>query len=412
MITCLVLLAGLLAVPEGGAARSGDPDAAFNHLAQSGDASSLSATRGFAVDQSGRIYVSVFRAHSEVARFQADGALDLSFGGGDGTRGPPPESDEVIEQLGLGILPSGELATACNRHGDRVLQDCLWIDDPDSPDPGVIRPVGEDTARWPVFSPSPPTSLDVGREGEMVLIAHIPHRADGSPQRRGQRRGKTIFRFHSNGFLATSFGRRGRVIIRRGDQLWRPRAVKLDSRGRPVILTTEGVARLRANGSQDKSFGRNGFYRAAWARQILVDDRDRIVVSGEVREEARLIRLLQSGRRDRSFSGDGRVVLRDLPKAFSPRALTSESNDRVIVGFSAFPSMRNVGIRLLRLGARGQRDSSFGDGGWVRYGQVRNAGVLAVGTTPGRVIVEAVRYFRRPNDPRLENRLHLLAFER
>lgn len=402
----LAAVLGLFLGPGAAAARPGELDPTFN-LAPA----DFSPYGALAIDDTGRVYLGGSDENGAVVgRLHPDGALDLSFGDGDGTRSPPPEVEDIINPYGLALTPSGSLITMCERVGVGVGEDCLWVDDPEDPDPGVIHRVGSNHYRGSVFT-GPPTSLVIGPAGGIAMLAN-------SPVRDEQRLGRTIYRFRADGSEATEFRDGGAFTIYRGTPLWRPRQLKFDSQGRLIILTGRGIARLHREGARDLSFGRHGFFRSDWIRKFALDGSDRIVAMGRVGREARVVRLGPNGRRDPSFSRDGVVRLRELPARFTPRTLVLESGDRTVIGFSAYdpnqtpadPADRAAGFRLLRLDARGRRDSAFGSGGWVQH-PMYNATVIAFAVTPQRrLLVEVIRHFREPGDPRVDGRVRLLAF--
>ena len=143
------------------------------------------------------------------------------------------------------------------------------------------------------------------------------------------------------------------------------------------MLTSGGLARINPDGSH-KRFGHNGLYRGSWIKRFVLDAKDRVLAVGVVRDlKTRIVRLGSDGRRDPSFSRDGRITLRELPVQVA-EALAIDRGTRLVVGFSAWPRSRDAGVRLLRLAGKGQRDASFGTKGWVRY-PMYNAKLLALG---------------------------------
>ena len=401
--TIALLCAGLavLLTPPSATARPGDPDPTFNYTEE--DSQRFIASGPLVTDDTGRIYLSGYGGEGVVvARLHPDGALDLSFGDGDGTRSPPPEVEDIIQPYGLGLTPAGALITMCKRIGVGISQDCLWVDDPEDPDPGVIHAVSGNYYRGSVTG-GPPQSLAMGPGGEIAMIGN-------AVRSRESRLLRTIYRFDTDDLVTSKLEDEGAREVFRDAPLWRPRLLKFDSQARLVLLTSRGIVRLNQQGNRDRTFGRSGMFRGEWIQKFVLDGSDRIIVMGQVGDETRIVRLGPNGRRDRSFSRDGEVRLRELPPGFAPRTLVIESGDRALIGFSAYPAVKSAGIRILRLGARGQRDPTFGTGGWVHH-PMHNAKLVAFAvTTQRRLIVEVARYFREPGDPRLAAEIRLLAF--
>ena len=142
------------------------------------------------------------------------------------------------------------------------------------------------------------------------------------------------------------------------------------------LFLTAAAGALASTLFVDRTFSRNGstfagFYRVCCAEpfDLATDGRGRIVAAGstalrERRSDVAVVRLLEDGRRDRSFSSNGQATFDLTPGGTGFTAafdLLPVGQGRVLLSGSA----GDEGF-LLRLNARGRRDRSFSGDGLVR----------------------------------------------
>jgi hypothetical protein len=117
--------------------------------------------------------------------------------------------------------------------------------------------------------------------------------------------------------------------------------VAIDPQGRPVmsIAGTDafGVLRLRANGSRDTTFGKNGLARASSthgeAFDVLVDGDERIVLTGVIDGASRVERLLNTGQLDDNFgTGDSPVPVPFRSPSQPVRVVASPDQAYLVAG--------------------------------------------------------------------------------
>jgi uncharacterized delta-60 repeat protein len=134
------------------------------------------------------------------------------------------------------------------------------------------------------------------------------------------------------------------------------------------------VARLRSDGSPELDFGDQGTTTTAFgdstndlAEAVAVQSDGKVVVVGATGFDFAMARYAADGTLDPTFSGDGRQVLSLAPDAFyeTARAVEIQPDGRIVVlGVSTQPRTDSQ-IALLRCGANGQLDKTFGNGGVI-----------------------------------------------
>jgi uncharacterized delta-60 repeat protein len=146
---------------------------------------------------------------------------------------------------------------------------------------------------------------------------------------------------------------------------------------RDTTSTDFGLARFRAHGKLDASFGARGTVRLDFgqpdeqATDVAVRSDGRIVAVGEVgvadRGEIGVARLLPNGDLDPSFSGDGQEVLDPFQppaEAWSHVAVALQPDGGILLGGQTlvFGNVDNPGF-VARLTPQGGLDPGFGTGG-------------------------------------------------
>lgn len=125
------------------------------------------------------------------------------------------------------------------------------------------------------------------------------------------------------------------------------------------------VQRYSQDGQLDTSFGEGGTVTIrhgatdSWIAEVLLQRDGKLIVYGDVGEAGPMIfepmvyRLLPDGRLDQDFGQNGRVVLR----AGQTGRAALDAQNRIVCS-----SQSNGRALVVRLGANGQQDASFGDG--------------------------------------------------
>ncbi len=294
-----------------------------------GQGSSDVALTGLAISADGKIVVSGFARDvielgdttAVLARFNVDGTPDGSFGSG----------GFVVDRLGGTAVQLADVAIA--------------------PDGRILAAGVRSTAR-----------LDD---------------PDGSPSN------LVVARFQPDGARDASFGSNGVAAPVLGDlQPTRANAIRLLADGRILVAGQAdeqfALARLSTTGELDPSFATGGFNAisppaSSSLSTIEVDGQGRIVAAGTATDvnaanQLALARYLPQGTLDLSFGAGGLTVDR---RAFDPRALALLPDGRVLAtgkssfraDFRQFGPGPGPGSGLMRYGADGRRDASFGQSG-------------------------------------------------
>lgn len=202
-----------------------------------------------------------------------------------------------------------------------------------------------------------------------------------------------------------------------------------NERGYPSIT----IARYDHGGHPVKSFGKTGCVRLdlayppdarndTVATSVAIQADGSIVVAGMAQqppsafsfEDLVLARLTSGGRLDSSFANGGWLQLR-LGMASAANALSVDADGRILLaGYVRVPQSGNFQILLMRVTSDGNRDLTYGSGGFVvlpASSNVEKVAAIATQAQDGRVVGAAVQetgfdkkfvFFRLEPDGRLD----------
>jgi uncharacterized delta-60 repeat protein len=286
-----------------------------------GGPKSYNGVAGVAVDSTGRILIlmnaGVRTNHPVLLRYLPDGTLDPGFGTGGKVRLPPGP----YYGQSLVWLPDGRIVLAGIRNA---------ISQTDAGDVFVERLMPDGTPDGS-FGTGGSVTTDVGGlfnvsasvhvlPDDRILAAGSSYFACGPPPR-GCKDKLTLIQYLPDGELDSGFGTGGTVLLTTGRQFFEGSA--LQSNGDLVVATSA-------------SFGAIGCGRT----------------------EASLYRFLPSGALDTAFGHGGRVQL----ETTDPRALTVQSDDRIVVGGFGCPH-HVVMFSVSEFRKNGAIDGRFGQHG-------------------------------------------------
>jgi uncharacterized delta-60 repeat protein len=298
-----------------------------------------------AVDTRGRTVVVGFSQRSggnldfSVARFLDDGRLDPAFGSAGtatiafdlgGNRRDQAHAVAidsrgrvvVVGQAEVGgadahefavvrLLPNGRLDRSFSRDGKTTfrINDATSVRSADSAYDVAIS-TGD---RIIVVGKASPSGLE---QGSVFGVARLT--AAGALDRSFGVAGRVVFDFPANPAVSTPDIATGVAIDRQG------RIVVVGSVGRETQDDTDfGVIRLTTNGAMDRTFGfptlgyttvsfgaedRFGAGSLDRAADVAIDGVGRIVVVGNVQDQAAVVRLSTDGQLDPQFNGDGKLI--------------------------------------------------------------------------------------------------------
>jgi uncharacterized delta-60 repeat protein len=283
-----------------------------------------------------------------LARYRRDGSLDPSFGSG----------GKVITDIGS---HESDGAVVIDSQGRIVVAGSVRLPSPP-----------RDNFAFALARYMPDGELDDAFSGDGKLTTDFGSLADNAydvavdPEDRivAAGRGHTgvdfdfaLARYQPNGELDSTFGAGGRVTTDFGDSDG-ARSVAIDPRGRIVAvgrsdLHRDGfaLARYRADGKLDPTFGGNGKARTRFAgfseaHSVAIDPRGRLVVGGLNARGFALARYRPDGSRNRSFSHNGKLTTDFGSPNDGANSVAIDSRERILAagyGRGHFAVARYIG---------------------------------------------------------------------
>ena len=207
-----------------------------------------------------------------------------------------------------------------------------------------------------------------------------------------------VARLKANGALDTTFGTGGKATVDfGGDDFGLAMARQADGRilvaGRSSAAGAV-VARLRANGELDPNFGGDGRVTlpgGGSASAVLVQPDRRIVVAGNASGSAMMTvtRLTPNGSLDTTFDGDGTATIDFGSLADLANDAVLQPDGRIVV---AGYTQADEDVAVARLNADGSPDATFGAAGkaTVDFGFATFGNAVALQPN-GRIVVAGQR---------------------
>jgi uncharacterized delta-60 repeat protein len=212
-----------------------------------------------------------------------------------------------------------------------------------------------------------------------------------------------LSRFNANGTLDQTFGSSGKVVTSFGSAPDLAQALAVQGDGKIILAgTTSGqfaVARYHPNGTLDASFGKRGRLTIdvgeslnsgnhSYRSMDLALSGDRIVLVGWPSSAGSgnvcVVQLTSAGKLDSTF-GTGGVVR--LAEGFST-SLAVQPDGKLIVASRTYLNLDQSDIRVTRLLANGSPDAGFGIGGTAFLQMSKSARPSSVEVDPlGRVVL-------------------------
>lgn len=357
-------------------------------------------------------------SYTGVARFNADGSIDRSFG----RRGFAKVTRARLgRRIGLtygevdavAVAPDGKILLAGFRYRGpdsevrypvlvRLLPDGSL--DPGFGRSGVVTPKREaDLGEW--FS-------DVVVEpGGRIVAVGAQTQLSYTDGRRHLKPATLVRAFLPDGSVDRTFAENGtlRATVHRGRYYTAIRTVHVLPDGKLLLSGYRRykllLQRLTSDGRLDPSFGAGGtvvlgreasncFYLCEQTSSLIVTGQGRILVQAHLAEIAHttiptLVRFLPNGRVDRSFGRNGLVRFGANENLYSAEAIAPARRGRfIVVGPGLDSKTLHATQKVIRFDADGEFDRSFGNNGWLplRRGFVSSAD-SAVARPDGSVVV-------------------------
>jgi uncharacterized delta-60 repeat protein len=330
-----------------------------------------------------------------LARYTADGALDPGFGDSGTVRTAFGASSKdaafavAVQPDGKIVAGGGALIPGSGASTDFALARY-------NPDGSLDPTFGGGTGKvlTDLLSTEFVTGLAIEPTGKIIAVGATRSRIPRSSPRDFD---FAVVRYNADGSLDTSFSRDGYDIIRFSTDYDVPSSVLVQPDGKIVLAgvtdggdpdgTRQVLVRYNSDGSLDGSFGGTGSVQGrGWASSVALQSDGKIVVGG-----GDVARYNADGTVDASFGENGRVVLAAQENA---NVVLVEKGGKLVVA-GGFNSPDGGDFLVAKLRSNGALDRNFGDGGQMHtdFGSnsfdVLNAAVLQ---RDGRIVVAGGSY--------------------
>ncbi len=348
-----------------------------------------------------------------VARYNADGSLDTSFGSGGYTVTDFKtgyDSANAVAVLPSGKILAGGTATVAN-HGVTAL------------------------ARYNANGSLDTTFGSNGSKGKVTIdngvgIGRMV--VDGAGRILGMG-GTTLVRYTANGAVDTTFGSGGKLVTNINENGWGS-SFALQTDGKIIVATTSHdtvtgtdefvVARYTANGAIDPTFGTGGMVTThpptdhpafsglaiqADGKVVLAGFEGGLDPDGVDRQGEYLLRYNPDGSLDGTFASDGIAYLVNPEMlADSPGGVAIQSDGWIVAGGVFGDANYFNHFTVVRVSPSGILDPGYGTGGWasVTFGYGTDVNAMAL-QPDGRVLLAG---YARPNGTTYPTDVALVRF--
>ncbi len=319
------------------------------------------------VQADGKILVAGFTTNGAqrdfaLVRYLADGTLDTSFGGGDGIVTTDIGSSSADEAWSMVVQTDGR----------------IFLGGTSASDFAVVRYLVDgslDTS----FSSDGKATVDFSGVAGADSGYGLALQADGKLVQTGSSlMGATLdfslTRYNTDGSLDTGFGTGGKVITAIGSSFDIAQSVVIQSDGKIVVggYSTNGtnndfaVVRYTSAGALDTSFGGgDGIttvdftgHDSSWSTVVQADGKI-VMVGGASSSDLAVLRLQSDGSLDTSFSGDGKFTAHLGTNSFLYSAAIGADGRVVATGYNVAST---DDVLLVRLSSDGQFDTRSNPG--------------------------------------------------
>ena len=281
-----------------------------------------------------------------LVRYEADGALDTTFGGD----GVVATGVQVSQVSALVVQDDGKLVAAASGFPE-----------------GLLARFSPDGTLDPTFGEGGIVATGIGQVTDVEVQP-----LDGKLVVAGTDSDWVLVRYNPDGTVDTGFGDAGRVTTDVGG-VDIPSEVLVQPGGRIVVagnsfqdLSSPAVlVRYLSDGSLDTSFGLDGLvvgFSGGFQHisEAVLQPDGRVVTLGGSSDGLALSRHLTDGTPDTDFGGDGIVTIERVEASLSQALVRQADGNLVVAGFR-FGDDRD--FALARLHADGTLDNDFGESG-------------------------------------------------
>ena len=301
-----------------------------------------------------------------LARYKTDGAIDPSFGDAGKVRTAFGASSEDAA-FAVAVQPDGKIVAAggsLTPNPETSTDFALARYNPD----GSLDPTfggGTGKVLTDLLSTEFVTGLVIEPTGKIVAVGMTRSRIPRSSPRDFD---FAVVRYNADGSLDTSFSGDGYDIIRFTANYDAPSSVLLQPDGKIVLAGVEDASdpnasrevlvRYNGNGSLDASFNRTGVVEGpdpgSWASSVALQADGKLAVG-----DGSVMRYNADGTVDASFGENGKAVLVGQARA---RIVLVEPGGKLVVA-GGFYSPDGGDFLVAKLRSNGSPDRTFGEGG-------------------------------------------------
>jgi len=362
-----------------------------NRHNSNGNGNNLYAAHAMAIQPDGKIVVvgEGFTSPSDswdfaVVRYNPDGSLDNSFGGGI-VNTPVGNSQDIAHSVAIQtdgkIVVAGSTCSGVGTFGCTGFSFAVVRYNPDGSLDTSFNGTGiVSTAAG--NSDSGASDLAIQTDGKIV-VAGISGNFHAGSSGNGN---FAIVRYNPNGSLDVLFNSSGKVITPVGYA----RSVALQADGKIVVAGSNGngildssfvIVRYNPNGSLDTSFNDTGNVitsvgnGSSGASDLAIQTDGKIVVAGDslaaagnwITADFAILRYNPDGSLDTSFGGTGKIIIPDSDSVDNARSVAIQPNGKIVVAgdSSNIGTVEGSDFALVRLNPNGSLDTSFNGTGTV-----------------------------------------------
>ncbi|MCZ4608505.1 calcium-binding protein [Streptomyces sp. Lzd4kr] len=324
-----------------------------------------------------------------LTRHNSDGSVDTSFGGGDGEVVTDFENGNDVAQR-VAIQPDGKIVVAGrHQETDDEFAGCCWftvarynsdgsVDTSFGGGDGWVSPGLAGGAEEAVGVAVQPDGRIVAGAYAGGWFAVLRYLSDGTPD--------SSFG-GGDGLTMTAFSDTGGGGASAQDMILQPNGKIVMAGSAGESFFDFAVARYNPDGSPDTTFSGDGKVTTDlggynWGETVAVQSTGRIVVGGQSADRFALVRYNVDGSRDTAF-GTGGVATTDFGGTAGVNDLVVQPDERIVAAGSGSPG----DFLLARFNPDGTLDTGFGTGGRATtdFGAGDRANALAL-QTDGKAI--------------------------
>jgi len=326
-----------------------------------------SKARAVVIQTDGKIVVAGESAAFLLARYNADGTLDQTFGTAGQVVTGLPQQKFGPGVNALAIQPDGKIIAV---GGNSIILDGDFVVARYNPNGTLDSSFGTGGIVTTDFAGNDVAfTVTLQVDGRLVVAGGVGTGLTGSSD-------FALARYNADGSLDTSFGTGGRITtdFGAGEQA---NALAIQTDGRIVAAGNTGgffaadfaLARYNSNGSLDPSFGSGGkvtsdFGGSDKAQAIAIQTDGKVVVAGDNGSDFAIARYNIDGSPDVSFGTVGKVTTDFASSVDTAAALTIQTDGRIVTG-GRTGSGSASNFALTRYNLNGSLDTAFGTGGKV-----------------------------------------------